>query len=126
MSNTDLLSDVGSDTAGSNGTTPAPKRAVGGLTGKTVAELRSLAGELGVGETTGMRKGDLIAAIRERQGKSRKPRATAETLPLEGVGEPPKAPKAKAEAPAAPAETKPEPKAEAGRLAPEVPEVETV
>ncbi|MDX3187488.1 transcription termination factor Rho [Streptomyces sp. MN03-5084-2B] len=110
---------MGSDTAGSNGTTPAPKRSVGGLTGKTVAELRSLAGELGVGETTGMRKGDLIAAIRERQGKSRKPRAAAETLPLEGVGEPPKAPKAKAEAPAAPAvETKPEPKAEAPASAP--------
>jgi transcription termination factor Rho len=122
VSNTDLLSDVGSDTAGSNGTAPAPKRTVGGLTGKTVAELRSLAGELGVGETTGMRKGDLIAAIRERQGKSRKPRATAETLPLDGVGEPPKAaaPKAepKAEAPAAPVETKPEPKAEAPASAP--------
>ncbi|WP_206793165.1 transcription termination factor Rho [Amycolatopsis sp. MtRt-6] len=120
MSNTDLLSDV-SGTAETNGTAPAPKRTVGGLTGKTVAELRSLAGELGVGETTGMRKGDLIAAIRERQGKSRKPRAAAETLPLEGVGEPPKAaPKAeaKAEAPAAPAETKPEPKAEAPASAP--------
>jgi transcription termination factor Rho len=117
VSNTDLLSDVGSDTAGSNGTAPAPKRTVGGLTGKTVAELRSLAGELGVGETTGMRKGDLIAAIRERQGKSRKPRAAAETLPLEGVGEPPKA-APKAEAPAAPVETKPEPKAEARAAAP--------
>ncbi|MEV6646219.1 transcription termination factor Rho [Amycolatopsis sp. NPDC051371] len=114
MSNTDLLSDVGSSAAESNGTTPAPKKTVGGLTGKTVAELRSLAGELGVGETTGMRKGDLIAAIRERQGKSRK-RPAAETLPLEGVGEPVKAsaPKAerKAEASAAPVETKP--KAEA-------------
>ncbi|MET8849458.1 transcription termination factor Rho [Amycolatopsis sp. NPDC004625] len=118
MSNTDLLSDVGSDTAGSNGTTPAPKRAVGGLTGKTVAELRSLAGELGVGETTGMRKGDLIAAIRERQGKSRKPRAAAETLPLEGVGEPPKAAKAEAKAAAPAPETKPEPKAEAPASAP--------
>jgi transcription termination factor Rho len=118
VSNTDLLSDVGSDTAGSNGTAPAPKRTVGGLTGKTVAELRSLAGELGVGETTGMRKGDLIAAIRERQGKSRKPRAAAETLPLEGVGEPPKAAAPKAEAPAAPVETKPEPKAEAKVSAP--------
>jgi transcription termination factor Rho len=119
VSNTDLLSDV-SGTAETNGTAPAPKRTVGGLTGKTVAELRSLAGELGVGETTGMRKGDLIAAIRERQGKSRKPRATAETLPLEGVGEAPKAPKAeaKAEAPAAPAETRPEPKAEAPASAP--------
>ncbi|MEV6619649.1 transcription termination factor Rho [Amycolatopsis sp. NPDC051106] len=114
MSNTDLLSDVGSSAAESNGTTPAPKKTVGGLTGKTVAELRSLAGELGVGETTGMRKGDLIAAIRERQGKSRK-RAANETLPLEGVGEPVKAPKRepKAQAPSAPAETKPEPKAEA-------------
>lgn len=117
MSNTDLLSDVGSSAAESNGTTPAPRKTVGGLTGKTVAELRSLAGELGVGETTGMRKGDLIAAIRERQGKSRK-RAAAETLPLEGVGEPVKAPKReprepKAEAPSAPVETKPEPKAEA-------------
>lgn len=112
MSNTDLLSDVGSSAAESNGTTPAPKKTVGGLTGKTVAELRSLAGELGVGETTGMRKGDLIAAIRERQGKSRK-RPAAETLPLEGVGEPVKAPKRepKAEAPAAPVETAP--KAEA-------------
>ncbi|MEV6828795.1 transcription termination factor Rho [Amycolatopsis sp. NPDC051102] len=118
MSNTDLLSDVGSDTAGSNGTAPAPKRTVGGLTGKTVAELRSLAGELGVGETTGMRKGDLIAAIRERQGKSRKPRAAAETLPLEGVGEPPKAAKAEAKAEAPAAETRPEPKAEAPASAP--------
>ncbi|WP_103348410.1 transcription termination factor Rho [Amycolatopsis sp. CA-128772] len=118
MSNTDLLSDVGSDTAGSNGTAPAPKRAVGGLTGKTVAELRSLAGELGVGETTGMRKGDLIAAIRERQGKSRKPRAAAETLPLEGVGEPPKAAKAEAKTEAPAPETKPEPKAEAPAAAP--------
>jgi transcription termination factor Rho len=110
VSNTDLLSDVGTGAAESNGTTPAPKKTVGGLTGKTVAELRSLAGELGVGETTGMRKGDLIAAIRERQGKSRK-RAANETLPLEGVGEPPKAaPKSEAKAPA-PVETKPAPEA---------------
>ncbi|MCR6481798.1 transcription termination factor Rho [Amycolatopsis sp. OK19-0408] len=127
MSNTDLLSDVGSSAAESNGTTPAPKKTVGGLTGKTVAELRSLAGELGVGETTGMRKGDLIAAIRERQGKSRK-RPAAETLPLEGVGEPVKAsaPKAepKAEAPAAPVETKPEPKAAAPAPADTQPQAE--
>ncbi|GAB3132990.1 hypothetical protein GCM10027258_01360 [Amycolatopsis stemonae] len=127
MSNTDLLSDVGSSAAESNGTTPAPKKTVGGLTGKTVAELRSLAGELGVGETTGMRKGDLIAAIRERQGKSRK-RPAAETLPLEGVGEPVKAsaPKAepKAEAAAAPVETKPEPKAEAAAPADTQPQAE--
>ncbi|MFJ1760890.1 transcription termination factor Rho [Amycolatopsis sp. NPDC088138] len=124
MSNTDLLSDVGNGAAESNGTAPAPKKTVGGLTGKTVAELRSLAGELGVGETTGMRKGDLIAAIRERQGKSRK-RAANETLPLEGVGEPPKAaPKSEPKA-SAPVETKPEPKkavaAEASVEAPAAP-----
>ncbi|HKN55314.1 MAG TPA: Rho termination factor N-terminal domain-containing protein, partial [Amycolatopsis sp.] len=88
MSNTELLSGADTAAAESNGAA-APKKTVGGLTGKTVAELRSLAGELGVDGTTGMRKGDLIAAIRERQGKTRKrAAATAETLPLEGMGEP--------------------------------------
>ena len=90
MSNTDLLSgDVDnqavSSTEESNGAA-APKRRTGGLSGMVIAELRQLAGELGVGETTGMRKGDLIAAIRERQGKTKKRAAgTAETLPLEGI-----------------------------------------
>ncbi|MFC9251654.1 transcription termination factor Rho [Amycolatopsis thailandensis] len=97
MSNTDLLSDVEGGAAESNGAV-APKRTVGGLTGKTVAELRSIAGELGIGETTGMRKGDLIAAIRERQGKTKRksPAAASETLPLEGIDAPRKAPKAEA------------------------------
>jgi transcription termination factor Rho len=52
-----------------------------------IAELRELATEMGVGSTSGMRKGDLIAAIRERQGKSKR-RASddgAEALPLEGI-----------------------------------------
>ncbi|MGW7538341.1 transcription termination factor Rho [Amycolatopsis sp. NPDC054798] len=96
MSNTDLLSgDVETPAAAAetNGAAAAPKRRTGGLSGMVIAELRQLAGELGVGETTGMRKGDLIAAIRERQGKSKK-RAAAETLPLDGVGEPVKAEKA--------------------------------
>ena len=115
MSNTDLLSDVENGAAESNGAA-APKRAVGGLTGKTVAELRSLAGDLGIGETTGMRKGDLIAAIRERQGKTRK-RTAAETLPLEGVGEPaPKASAPKAE-PKVEAKAKAEAPAEAPKAA---------
>ncbi|OXM43205.1 transcription termination factor Rho [Amycolatopsis alba] len=97
MSNTDLLSDVEGGAAESNGVV-APKRTVGGLTGKTVAELRSIAGDLGIGETTGMRKGDLIAAIRERQGKTKRksPAAASETLPLEGIDAPRKAPKAEA------------------------------
>ncbi|PKV94806.1 transcription termination factor Rho [Amycolatopsis echigonensis] len=97
MSNTDLLSgDVETPAAAAetNGAAAAPKRRAGGLSGMVIAELRQLAGELGVGETTGMRKGDLIAAIRERQGKSKKRTAAAETLPLDGVGEPVKAEKA--------------------------------
>ncbi|WP_134667321.1 MULTISPECIES: transcription termination factor Rho [unclassified Amycolatopsis] len=123
MSNTDLLSgDVETPAAAAetNGAAAAPKRRTGGLSGMVIAELRQLAGELGVGETTGMRKGDLIAAIRERQGKSKKRTAAADTLPLEGVGEPAKAEKAekparraKADAPKADAAAKTEaPKAE--------------
>ncbi|WP_181775649.1 transcription termination factor Rho [Amycolatopsis pittospori] len=116
MSNTDLLSDVEGGAAESNGAV-APKRTVGGLTGKTVAELRSIAGELGIGETTGMRKGDLIAAIRERQGKTKRksPAAASETLPLEGIDAPRKAPKADAPKTAAPKQEAPKadaPKAE--------------
>jgi len=111
VSNTDLLSDVEGGAAESNGVV-APKRTVGGLTGKTVAELRSIAGDLGIGETTGMRKGDLIAAIRERQGKTKRktPAAASETLPLEGIDAPRKAPKA--EAPKTEAPKQEAPKAE--------------
>ncbi|MEC3980203.1 transcription termination factor Rho [Amycolatopsis sp. H20-H5] len=104
MSNTELLSgDVENQTsAESNGTTTAPKRRTGGLSGMVIAELRQLAGELGVGETTGMRKGDLIAAIRERQGKSKRRVAGDNTLPLDGLDAPkaeaPKAEKAPAKA----------------------------
>ena len=71
MSNTELLSSEaanGSSSAGqqdaeANGT---PRRR-GGLSGMVLAELRQLAGELGI-ETGGLRKGDLIAAIKEKQG----------------------------------------------------------
>ncbi len=83
MSNTDLLSgDVepqsasgsGEQSSQSNGTATSAKRRPGGLSGMVIAELRALATELGIGDTTGMRKGDLIAAIRERQGKSKRGR----------------------------------------------------
>jgi transcription termination factor Rho len=66
-------------TTGANGGTPK-RRA--GLTGMVLAELRELAGELGITGTGGMRKGDLIAAIKERQNPSSAP---AETLPLTGL-----------------------------------------
>ncbi|MEV6907351.1 transcription termination factor Rho [Amycolatopsis sp. NPDC051071] len=119
MSNTDLLSDVEGGAAESNGVA-APKRAVGGLTGKTVAELRSIAGDLGIGETTGMRKGDLIAAIRERQGKTKRksPAAASETLPLEGIEVPTKAPKAEAPKTAAPKQETPKAEAPKAETAP--------
>ncbi|MGQ0840474.1 transcription termination factor Rho [Actinokineospora sp.] len=84
MSNTDLLS---SDTAadqqersGANGGTPK-RRA--GLSGMVLAELRELAGQLGIPGTAGMRKGDLIAVIKERQGGG--PGGSAPELPLNGT-----------------------------------------
>ena len=87
----------------------APKRRSGGLSGMVIADLRQLANELGVNDTTGMRKGDLIAAIRERQGKTKRRSAesapetpeTPETLPLEGLGAATKAETPVAEAPKA-------------------------
>jgi transcription termination factor Rho len=122
VSNTDLL---GSETA--NGTVANANAAENtqrtsanggtkrraGLTGMVLAELRELAGQLGITGTAGMRKGDLIAAIKERQsggaGKSTA-KATSDTLPL-GIDDPPKkkaepksAPKAEAAAPAVEAE----------------------
>ncbi len=88
MSNTDLLSsDAANATAtssdsqgGANGTAPR-KRA--GLSGMVLAELRELAGQLGLSGTAGMRKGDLIAAIKERQA-SGSPRANGRTAPAKG------------------------------------------
>jgi transcription termination factor Rho len=88
VSNTDLLSsDTAAGTpdksqvAGSNG--GAPRRRAG-LSGMVLAELRELAGTLGITGTTGMRKGDLIAAIKERQGGSGGG-GTADTLPLDNL-----------------------------------------
>ena len=45
-----------------------------------LTELRALAGELGIKGTSGMRKGDLIAAIKERQGGERQGGADQLTL----------------------------------------------
>ncbi|PXY20972.1 transcription termination factor Rho [Prauserella muralis] len=109
MSNTDLLSgDVnaqadspgtGEQAPQTNGAGSAPKRRPGGLSGMVIADLRALATELGVSDTTGMRKGDLIAAIRERQGKNKRAKAAEDgsTLPLEGLTDAKAAQKAPAE-----------------------------
>jgi transcription termination factor Rho len=45
-----------------------PVRRRGGLTGMVLAELRQLASQLGIANTAGLRKGDLITAIKQRQG----------------------------------------------------------
>nr|WP_228834660.1 transcription termination factor Rho [Nocardia abscessus] len=76
-----------------------------GLTGMLLPQLRALAGELGIRGTSGMRKGDLIAAIKENQaaGKSAKVEKPAKS-------EAKSAATAKADAPAknaAPAESAP-------------------
>ena len=141
MSNTDLLGSqsangtvegaesgaAATDTTQRTSANGGTKRRAG-LTGMVLAELRGLAGELGITGTAGMRKGDLIAAIKERQsGGSAKSSAGSEsgsaTLPL-GIDDAPKASKstraepkqqapATAEAPAEPkAESAQEPKAE--------------
>jgi transcription termination factor Rho len=91
VSETDLVSTEAS---------PAPRKR-GGLSGMVLAELRQLAGELNIPDIAGMRKGDLIAAIKEKQGApaSRKRSATAQpTLP--GTGDEAAAAPASAEAPA--------------------------
>ncbi|MEO6879498.1 MAG: transcription termination factor Rho [Mycobacteriaceae bacterium] len=73
MTDTDLrtLPDAAADAAS------APRKRVG-LSGMVLADLRTLATEVGVSGTAGMRKGDLIAAIKERQG------GTASTSPSAG------------------------------------------
>ncbi|GAC70700.1 transcription termination factor Rho [Gordonia soli] len=74
MTDTDLITtSVDTATDGSSATEAAPKgrtktSARTGLAGMVLSELRALAGELGIKGTSGMRKGDLIAAIKERQG----------------------------------------------------------
>jgi transcription termination factor Rho len=68
VSETDLVTtETAPDAASSDAATP-PARRRGGLSGMVLAELRQLAGELDIPGTAGMRKGDLIAAIKERQG----------------------------------------------------------
>jgi transcription termination factor Rho len=50
-----------------------------------MVELRQLAGQMGISNVTGMRKNDLISAIKERQGAvPGQRRAAAEQLPLDG------------------------------------------
>src|SRR5882724_8566688 len=61
------LSEASTSGAEPNGTAGARRRA--GLSGMVLAELRELAGQLGISSTTGMRKSDLITAIKQRQNQ---------------------------------------------------------
>jgi transcription termination factor Rho len=69
VSETDLVTASTAPEAGAPDTTggsAAPARRKG-LSTMVLAELRQLAGELNIADTAKMRKGDLIAAIKERQ-----------------------------------------------------------
>jgi transcription termination factor Rho len=67
----------------SSGNGAAPRRRAG-LTGMVMAELRQLASQMGISNITGMRKNDLISAIKERQGAvPGQRRVAAEQLPLD-------------------------------------------
>jgi transcription termination factor Rho len=64
------IAPSGSDATSTNGANGSARRKAAGLSGMVLPELRELAGQLGITGITGMRKGDLIAAIKERQGGS--------------------------------------------------------
>ncbi|WP_045822198.1 transcription termination factor Rho [Williamsia herbipolensis] len=72
MTDTDLISTPAADASSGTTATAAPTKTkparAGGLSSMVLTELRQLAGELGIKGTSGMRKGDLVAAIADRQG----------------------------------------------------------
>ncbi|MDJ0106641.1 Rho termination factor N-terminal domain-containing protein, partial [Rhodococcus erythropolis] len=76
-------SSSASNGAVATSTKRAETRRGAGLSGMVLTELRTLAGELGIKGTSGMRKGDLIAAIKERQGGSAKAAPAQSELTLD-------------------------------------------
>jgi transcription termination factor Rho len=62
-----LDAPAGSASQDPTSTTAKPRKRPAGLSGMVLAELQSLAGELGISGTARMRKGALIEAIKERQ-----------------------------------------------------------
>ncbi len=70
MTETDVISpDAAPDTSSPDSPSAAApeRRRRGGVSGMVIAELRDLAAELGVPDTSGMRRGDLISEIKKRQ-----------------------------------------------------------
>ncbi|MDQ1666633.1 MAG: transcription termination factor Rho [Actinomycetota bacterium] len=70
MSDTTTVLDAPTEGAAGDNATPSKRKRPAGLSGMVLAELQSLAGELGISGTARMRKGQLIEAIKERQGGS--------------------------------------------------------
>ncbi|MET9328886.1 transcription termination factor Rho [Tsukamurella sp. NPDC003166] len=96
MTETDVTTspEAGTATAGS---ARADERRRSGLNGMVLAELRGIASELGIKGISGLRKGDLIAAITAQQGGGAAP---AKAAPKSAKAAP-KADAPKAEAPSA-------------------------
>ncbi|MGW0038445.1 transcription termination factor Rho [Gordonia sp. NPDC003376] len=85
MTDTDLITAPASpdnDSAGAGAPKTRTRAARTGLSGMVLSELRALAGELGIKGTSGMRKGDLIAAIKERQAAASPKAAAPEQMTL--------------------------------------------
>ncbi|MGJ0119061.1 transcription termination factor Rho [Williamsia sp. MIQD14] len=68
MTDTDLISTPPADASATAAPAKTTAARSGGLSSMVLTELRQLAGELGIKGTSGMRKGDLVAAIADRQG----------------------------------------------------------
>ncbi|RMB70661.1 transcription termination factor Rho [Rhodococcus sp. SBT000017] len=97
---------------------PETSRRRAGLSGMVLTELRSLAGELGIKSVSGMRKGDLIAAISERQSGSAPAKSDAPKSDAP-KSDAPRSRRAAASAPAV--EDRPAAEAAPKQSAPEVP-----
>jgi transcription termination factor Rho len=75
----------GDHQATDSGSTAKAKRRSGGLSGMVLPELQAVAADLGISGTARMRKGQLIEAIKERQGGGETPAAgSSTTAPAEG------------------------------------------
>ena len=107
MSETDLVTtgtapEAGApDTPGGAAAAPTRRR---GLSTMVLAELRQLAGELNIADTAKMRKGDLIAAIKERQAGGPAPQLSLPAPPATSMnGDSPATPESTVDETPAPA-----------------------
>ncbi|GAA1075180.1 transcription termination factor Rho [Tsukamurella spumae] len=115
MTDTDVTTspDAGTATASS---ARADERRRSGLNGMVLAELRGIASELGIKGISGLRKGDLIAAITAQQGGGSAPaKAAPKAAKAAPKAEAPKTDAPKAEAPKTETPKAETPKAEASK-----------